>query len=467
MTFIQGQRLGGWQIVLTSFFILLFSANSHASLDFSEFSVRGFEGKGPLEFNSPEDIVITANGEVVVADHKNHRLQILAEDGSFLKFIPDTSAKSPEGLSAAEAQAFIANQQEIARVCKRPTGLAIDNNGRLYVTSFESDRIAIIDIKEGKLLGTLGRSGKAQGELNGPMGIAISKDNKIAVAEFKARRVQILDDEGKCLKELIYQEEKKKGGYSAVAPRGVHWLADGSLIVAYPLFHQVVCWEPFEGKIVWSYGTKGSGKGMLNNPSFIIDAKDGNYLISDTGNHRLVEITKEGKFFEHHGRKGSAPGRLINPRGMALSKEETLFVSDQGNNRVHLFQPGQATLMLREIKQMALKDEWLNAMPKIERVLYLQPNNSQALDLMVNGLYYFGNQAFNAKDYDKAEEYYRRIIRYRPDDPHIPQKLDAIFWAANQSLIATVVGGIIATIIALILIWILKLLLTRYVFNKS
>jgi tetratricopeptide (TPR) repeat protein len=106
-------------------------------------------------------------------------------------------------------------------------------------------------------------------------------------------------------------------------------------------------------------------------------------------------------------------------------------------------------------------------LPKIERILYLQPNNPQALDLMINGLYFFGNQAFNEGNYDKAEEFYRRILRYRPDDPAIPQKLDAIFWAANQGLIATTIFGIIATIVGLILVWILKVLLSRFIFSKS
>ena len=71
------------------------------------------------------------------------------------------------------------------------------------------------------------------------------------------------------------------------------------------------------------------------------------------------------------------------------------------------------------------------------------------------------------KNQDKAEEYYRRILRYRPEDPSIPQKLDAIFWAVNQSLIASIVFGIIATIAGLILIWVLKILISRYIFTQS
>jgi tetratricopeptide (TPR) repeat protein len=150
-----------------------------------------------------------------------------------------------------------------------------------------------------------------------------------------------------------------------------------------------------------------------------------------------------------------------------VNQEETLVVSDQGNNRIHLFQPGQATIMLREVKQLALKDDWATAMPKIERILYLKPNEAQARELMVNALYYFGDKAFAEGDFLRAEEYFRRVLRYRPDDPNIPQKLDAIFWASNQGLIANVVFGIIAVIIALILIWILKTIISRFIFSRT
>jgi tetratricopeptide (TPR) repeat protein len=437
-------------------------------LDFSVYNTKGFEGKGPLEFSSPEDIVITREGLIILADHRNNRLQILSSEGEFVGAIPNTAKIDESKLDAVALEARQQNLAELTRLFKKPVGLALDAQGRLYVTMMETDKIAIIDPRNGMLTGTLCKSGKGQGELYAPMDIDISHNGHIAVAEWRNRRVQILNDQGKCLKELIYQEETKRGSMAAVAPRGVHWTSEGKLVVSYPLFNQVVCWNPADGQVLWRYGgSKGSDKGMLNNPSFITASLNNNLLIADTLNHRIVEITNDGKYFEHHGRRGSKPGALLSPRGIALSRDEILVISDQGNNRIHFFQPGQTTLMLREIKQLALKDEWESAMPRIEQILYLSPNNPEAHELMVNALYFFGNRAFNEGDYDRAEEYYRRILRYRPEDPNIPQKLDAIFWAANQSLIASIVFGIIATIAGLILIWVLKTLISRFIFTQS
>jgi len=303
----------------TAFFSFATIGNVVA-LDFSSFTVKGFEGKGPLEFASPEDLLLTPDGRIVAADHRNNRIQILSAEGDYLTSIPGTPPKTASSSLSAEEQAKIQNFTELQNICRKPSGLALDKNGLLYVASFEADKIGIINIADGSLTGTISRSGKAQGELNGPTDIAISPDGtKIAVAEFKGKRVQILAEDGKCLKELLYQEETKKGRFSTVAPRGVHWNNLGQLIVTYPTFHQIVCWEPMEGKLIWRYGSaKGRDKGQLDSPSFITDGKDGNLLISDSGNHRIVEITSDGKFFEHHSRKGSAPGRLLSPRGLAL-----------------------------------------------------------------------------------------------------------------------------------------------------
>ncbi len=474
------------KLFATLFLIAVTLCQAEAALDLSVFSFKGFEGKGPLEFNAPEDLLLMPDGQIIVADQRNNRIQILTPEGEFIRAIPQLIASDPiraDGKKQNSAKALLpprpatsstileANDSflaEVERYFPRPTGLALDGKGQLYVTLSESDLIAILDLKTGKVTGTLGRSGRAQGELFGPQDIDISHDGRIAVAEGRNKRVQILTEAGKCLKELLYQEETKKGGFNAVPPRGVHWLNNGNLIVSYPTFNQIVCWEPKAGTILWRYGsTKGSEKGMLNNPSYICRSLEGNLLISDSHNNRIVEITSEGKYFEHHGRRGSAPGRLLMPRGIALNRDETLIISDQGNSRVHFFQPGQVTLTLREAKQMALKDDWTGAMTRIERVMYLQPNNEQAHDLMINALYFFGNKAFNERDYYKAEEFYRRVLKYNPDDANIPQKLDAIFWAVNQGLIASIVFGIIAVIAGLIIVWMIKVLLTRFIFTQS
>ncbi|MBP5468634.1 MAG: hypothetical protein J6Z11_05255, partial [Candidatus Riflebacteria bacterium] len=117
----------------------------------------------------------------------------------------------------------------------------------------------------------------------------------------------------------------------------------------------------------------------------------------------------------------------------------------------------------KEAKALARSDDWGAVMGNVERILQLQPNNEQALDLKVNALYYFGDQSFKNQEYDKAEEYYRMVLSYRPDDVNIPQKLDAIFWEKNRPILVGAIGLVLIFIGSVFLIWVLKLVFRRIV----
>lgn len=444
--------------------LLSFPNSLEAALDFSVFQVIGFEGKGELEFNQPDDLIPTPDGDYAIADTNNNRIQILDPSGNFKRIIPTPKPKV-DALVAAPTDTRPSNVVKLQNFgFKRPIGLAFDSNRRLYASLMTSDQIAVIDYDSGNVIKIIGSSGKRQGQFWKPMDIAIDGQDRLAVAEFGNKRVQILDLDGKFLKEIIYQEETIKGGFKAIEPRGVFWTQGGDLIVTYPYYHQVVCWNIKEGSIRWRYGgnQKGKDKGMLNNPSYVAQGQERHLLISDTNNGRIVEITGDGKFYEHHSQKGSAPGRLNTPRGLFLNEDEALIISDSGNGRAHFFTAGQATLLLKEAKKMELVDDWVGVMNNAEKVFYLQPNNEQAINMLINAYYYFGDKAFKEGDYPKAEDYYRRVLRYRPDDGNIPHKLDAIFWENNRPVIVTVVVAVLGIIAFFIFIWVAKLFIKRF-----
>ena len=52
------------------FAVLLFVAvtlsQANAALDLSVFTIRGFEGKGPLEFNAPEELLLLQDGRILL-----------------------------------------------------------------------------------------------------------------------------------------------------------------------------------------------------------------------------------------------------------------------------------------------------------------------------------------------------------------------------------------------------------------
>lgn len=484
---------------LPTFLLLLvlgLAVSPAAALDFSEFVTKGYEGKGELEFIAPEDLILGPEGEIVVADQKNNRLQVLRPDGTFARFItsrvdgvaqallpqevarhrrrgtPATTPAKPEikkkDLVPPPTKGlvwFSETATDTTALLARPVGLALDAQGRLWVSCAGSHRVYILRFSDGRPLGEIGGQGRQPGQFDTPQDIDVRADGYFAVADGNNKRVQVFNPAGECVRQIHYKEETKKGGLRDIPPRSVLWARDGSLVVTYPTYHQVTSWD-LNGNLLWRYGVLGNGKGELNQPSNLAMGKDGHLLVADSGNHRVVELDGKGMLIRNFPfSRGTAPGRLLWPRGLALTSKESLIISDQGNNRVHFFNPGKALLMLREAQALARTDQWDQAYARIEHVLNLLPNNEDARDLMVGALHFFGDRSLQKCDFTKAEESYRRILIYRPNDELVPQKLDAIFWAENRDLIIKLVFGIMAIIAALILSWIVRMTFNKVVFG--
>ncbi|OQY27284.1 MAG: hypothetical protein B6244_11115 [Candidatus Cloacimonetes bacterium 4572_55] len=89
-----------------------------------------------------------------------------------------------------------------------------------------------------------------------------------------------------------------------------------------------------------AYGKKGNKKGRFMNPEGIAANADGDVLVADTGNHRIVHLINRDNELHHLkyiGEKGEASGQFQNPSQVALTDENFLYVTDTGNNRVQIF----------------------------------------------------------------------------------------------------------------------------------
>jgi len=76
----------------------------------------------------------------------------------------------------------------------RPTGLAVDHEGNLYVCDTLNDRIEIFDA-DGKFISTFGKNGDSPGYFGRPKGVAIDGDDHIWVADGLQDRVQVFNQQ--------------------------------------------------------------------------------------------------------------------------------------------------------------------------------------------------------------------------------------------------------------------------------
>ena len=131
----------------------------------------GKSGSGQMEFNCPIGIAIDPNNEqIFVADSKNNRVQVFANDLSFLRTIVP---QAPEKF-------------------KNPYDVGVDCDGYLYVAELNNHGISKLTTS-GEFLCRFGSYGHSPGQLFHPTALAVN--NLIYVVDYNSR-VSIFDTEG-------------------------------------------------------------------------------------------------------------------------------------------------------------------------------------------------------------------------------------------------------------------------------
>ncbi len=102
-------------------------------------------------------------------------------------------------------------------------------------------------------------------------------------------------------------------------PSDANFTAHGNIIVAFYTDPGAVIKISPTGKVLWQYYVT-SGSGMLNQPSLAVELPNGNVLLNDDHNDRVIVINpKTNKIvwqYGHTGVPGTAPGYLNVPDGL-------------------------------------------------------------------------------------------------------------------------------------------------------
>ncbi len=164
----------------------------------------------PGRVHQPRGVAVAPNGNVVVADFGNHRIQELGADGAFVRKWgslgelpgqfkePCAVAAAPDGaIYVADTwnhrvQKFSAEgdyQIEWSTGFYGPRGVAVAPNGEVYVADTGNNRIVRF-ADSGKELGSWGREGANSGEFLEPMGLAVDAARRVYVCDNGNGRLQ-------------------------------------------------------------------------------------------------------------------------------------------------------------------------------------------------------------------------------------------------------------------------------------
>ncbi len=131
----------------------------------------GRMGDAPGELRRPQGIALAPDGNLVVADSVNHRLQVFRPDGVLLQIIGRFGRELGE--------------------LNYPYDVAVDQAGRIYAIEFGNHRLQVFS-PEGMSLGIYGGPGREEGEFSEPWGASVLPSGAVLVADTKNDRIQNL-----------------------------------------------------------------------------------------------------------------------------------------------------------------------------------------------------------------------------------------------------------------------------------
>ena len=203
---------------------------------------EGARGAGKGELDSPMGIAVDANGNILVADTNNGRIEKFSPAGAFLSIIGMKGSGhgqlgEPNGIAIDGAgNIYVAEVASNHRVQKLapdgtfiaewkgpgpgfygPRRIAIGPDDSVYVVDQGHTRIVKFSL-DGQVLASWGSSGNSDGQFNDPTSVAVDPTtNKVYVADPRNKRIQVFDSNGKFLTKWLIPEWGRPAGFEDVA----------------------------------------------------------------------------------------------------------------------------------------------------------------------------------------------------------------------------------------------------------
>lgn len=225
---------------------------------------------------------------------------------------------------------LLGDSQGGGRKLRKPYGVAIDSQGRVYVADAGMAAVWVIDegAKDKKAAVRLvGRSGGVR--LNQPTGVAVAEDGRIYVSDVVLDKVFGFDPEGN-LKVVI----GKEGDF--YNPAGLAIDQKGKRLYVADAGHHCIQVFDLEGKRLFVIGYRGKDSGLFNYPTNLF-VRGGRLYVTDTMNFRVQILDLEGKFVHAFGEIGDGPGQFSRPKGIAVDGEGHIYVVDAAFDNFQIF----------------------------------------------------------------------------------------------------------------------------------
>ena len=330
--------------------------------------IDGFEAEGAHQtFSSPYGVAISENHQLYVADSQNHRIVVLELDGTFVKYV-----QNPQSEVLDEGYTFT------------PLKVSVDYADRVYCIAQNMFQGIMVFTAEGDFTGFFGT-------ISVKISLWEKFWRKLSTKEERSKQLLFIpteftgidvDDEG-----FVYASNKDTEGVQAVRrlnPKGQDVIRKGQK-------------ENLGGDL--SFGMVGNYAG----PSQIVDVVYrgyGIYSLLDVKRGRVFTYDHEGNLLYIFGGIGTQDGTFRTPAAIEQLGNR-LLVLDSRQANVNIFAETAYGSLINQAVSLRYNGDEAQAVPLWREVLRLDENN----ELANAGI---GKAYLSAGDNEKAMTYLRR-----------------------------------------------------------
>lgn len=281
----------------------LCGATSAAATELKLVDEFGGPGSAPGQLANATDLDIAPNGNLVVSDTGNSRVQVFTPSGGFVRTI-GAPGTGPGQFSS-------------------PTGVAVHDDGSVFVVDSGAGRVEVFSEAGGFV-----RQFQVPNPFYADAAFNLA-ETRLFLVNSQAGNIQRVSTAGA---DLGAVGSPGTGDGQFRQPQGIDVGPGGRLFVADRDNNRVQRVRP-DGVFLGKRGGLGSAPGQMRSPLDVAVGPD-SVFVADTGNRRLQEFSPRGDLLvAYDSVDGATPATFV-PSAVALSPSGEVFIFDRANTRI-------------------------------------------------------------------------------------------------------------------------------------
>ena len=327
--------------------ILMFGSNGVylSPLDIRPGAAKVAKGQEEAyKLREPADLKVDGAGRLYVLDAEDSLVKVYSSDGMYLHAIPWDGeliglAVAQDGIYVAKNNEYTIQKYDFNDKLMYRFGGKGDEPGQLMSLSgmsISKDRqILLADTDKGVVKFFVAEAGMPMEVIpKSAMRVFVQSDGEIPIFVNKLAwngkdTIYGVDADQEAVDVVRNDKLEKQIKFADVTPIAVAVDAEGSLWILDKKKYRVIKLDA-EGKIIFSFGSEGTGEGQFDSPTDLVISPAGKIYVSDKRRNWVQIFDKDGKLL-------SAVRKLGDSVSIAVDAQENLYVLDNATKNISMY----------------------------------------------------------------------------------------------------------------------------------